>query len=51
LNPSAKLQPALQRMLHDLENDIAAIEEDRRLEPDLRFLLERIHRQAWNLYE
>jgi histidine ammonia-lyase len=51
LNPSAKLQPALQRMLHDLENDIAAIEEDRRLEPDLRFLLERIHSRAWNLYE
>ena len=51
LNPSTILQPALQRMLHDLENDITAIEEDRRLEPDLRFLLERIHSRAWNLYE
>jgi histidine ammonia-lyase len=51
LNPSAKLQPALQRMLHDLENDITAIEEDRRLEPDLRLLMERIHSRAWKLYE
>ena len=51
LNPSTILQPALQRMVHDLENDITAIEEDRRLEPDLRFLLERIHSRAWNLYE
>jgi histidine ammonia-lyase len=51
LNPSLILQPALQRMLHDLENDIAAVEEDRRLEPDLRLLLERIHSRAWKLYE
>jgi histidine ammonia-lyase len=51
LNPSLILQSALQTMLHQLENDIAAIEEDRRLEPDLRLLLERIHSRAWKLYE
>jgi histidine ammonia-lyase len=51
LNPSLILQAAPQRMLHDLENDIAAIEEDRRLEPDLRLLMERIHSRAWKLYE
>jgi histidine ammonia-lyase len=51
LTPSLILQAAPQRMLHDLENDIAAIEEDRRLEPDLRLLMERIHSRAWKLYE
>jgi histidine ammonia-lyase len=51
LNPSLIPQPALQTMLHDLENDIAAIDEDRRLEPDLRLLLERIRSRAWKLYE
>jgi histidine ammonia-lyase len=51
LNPSLKPQAALQRMLRDLENDIAAVEEDRRLEPDLRLLLERIRSRAWKLYE
>jgi histidine ammonia-lyase len=51
LNPSLVLQGPLQRMLRQLENDIAAVDEDRRLEPDLRMLLERIHDRAWNLYE
>jgi histidine ammonia-lyase len=51
LNPSLIPEPALQTMLHDLENDIAAIDEDRRLEPDLRLLLERIRSRAWKLYE
>jgi histidine ammonia-lyase len=51
LNPSLVLQGPLQRMLHQLENDIAAVDEDRRLEPDLRLLLERIHDRAWNVYE
>jgi histidine ammonia-lyase len=51
LNPSLILQAPLQTMLHRLENTIAAIEEDRRLEPDLRLLMERIHSRAWKLYE
>jgi histidine ammonia-lyase len=51
LNPSSIPQAAPQRMLHDLENDIAAIEEDRPLEPDLRLLMERIHSREWKLYE
>jgi histidine ammonia-lyase len=38
-------------MMHQLENDVVALEEDRRLEPDLRLLLERIRSRAWKLYE
>ncbi|MBC7860809.1 MAG: aromatic amino acid lyase, partial [Burkholderiaceae bacterium] len=43
-------QPALAAMQTMLEADIALVEEDRRLEPDLRLLLERIRNQAWGLY-
>jgi histidine ammonia-lyase len=38
-------------MLEWLGADIPVIEEDRRLEPDLRLLLERIRQRAWKLYE
>jgi len=38
-------------MLDTLGADVAVIEEDRRLEPDLRLLLERIRGRAWKLYE
>jgi histidine ammonia-lyase len=34
-----------------LSTDINVIEEDRRLEPDLRLLLERIRGRFWKLYE
>jgi histidine ammonia-lyase len=51
LNTSLIPQTALQNMLDSLENDVPAIEEDRRLEPDLRLLLERIRSRAWKLYE
>jgi histidine ammonia-lyase len=51
LNPSLIPQAALQNMLGSLGNDVPAIEEDRRLEPDLRLLLERIRSRAWMLYE
>ena len=51
LNPAAIPQAALETMLDASGADIAAIEEDRRLEPDLRFLLERIRSRAWKLYE
>lgn len=51
LNSSALPSAPLRAMLHALGADIAVIEEDRRLEPDLRLLVERIHRRAWKLYE
>jgi histidine ammonia-lyase len=38
-------------MMDVLAADIRVIEEDRRLEPDLRLLLERIHARVWKLYE
>lgn len=49
-NPSAALTAPLQEMMSALEADIRPIEEDRRLEPDLRLLLERIRDRNWNLY-
>jgi histidine ammonia-lyase len=51
VNPSASPSPALQGMIDALGADVAVIEEDRRLEPDLRLLLERIRGRAWKLYE
>jgi len=38
-------------MLDALSADVAVVEEDRRLEPDLRLLLERMRARAWKLYE
>jgi histidine ammonia-lyase len=38
-------------MMEALGADIRVIEEDRRLEPDLRLLLERIRGRVWKLYE
>jgi histidine ammonia-lyase len=37
-------------MLDALGQDIAPVEEDRRLDPELRVLLERIRAQCWSLY-
>ncbi len=51
LNWSALPSLALQAMIDALGADIAVIEEDRRLEPVLRLLLERIHSRVWKLYE
>jgi histidine ammonia-lyase len=51
LNPSVAPQAPLEQMLESLGADIPVIEEDRRLEPDLRLLLERIRQRAWKLYE
>ena len=51
LNSSALPSAALQTMIDALSADIAVIEEDRRLEPDLRLLLERIRGRAWKIYE
>jgi histidine ammonia-lyase len=51
LRSAALPSVGLQEMIDQLSVDIAAIEEDRRLEPDLRLLLERIRGRAWKLYE
>ncbi|MGS0744069.1 HAL/PAL/TAL family ammonia-lyase [Glaciimonas sp. GG7] len=50
VDASAQPQQNVQTMLDALGKDIAVIEEDRMLEPDLRLLLERIETKAWNLY-
>jgi histidine ammonia-lyase len=50
LNPAASLSMPLQQMMAALGQDIAPVEEDRRLEPDLRVLLLRIRAQTWALY-
>ena len=44
-------KPPLTSMMGALAADIAVIEEDRKLEADLRLLLERIAGRAWKLYE
>jgi histidine ammonia-lyase len=51
LNRSVAPEPTLKNMMDALGADIAEIEEDRRLEPDLRLLLERIRDRVWKLYE
>ncbi len=50
LHPEVALDTALAHMMGELEADIAPVKEDRRLEPDLRVLIERIRQQAWSLY-
>ena len=51
LNRSVPLGASLTNMVDALSTDINVIEEDRRLEPDLRLLLERIRSRAWKLYD
>jgi histidine ammonia-lyase len=51
MDPSLALQAPLEQMLERLGADIPVVEEDRRLEPDLRLLLERIGCRAWKLYD
>jgi histidine ammonia-lyase len=51
LHGSSLPSAALQGMIDILGADIAVIEEDRHLEPNLRLLLERIRSRAWKLYE
>jgi len=51
LNPRAAFQAPLGDMMDRLAVDIAVIVEDRRLEPDLRLLMERVRGRAWSLYE
>lgn len=45
-----QLSPALTQMMEALAGDVAPVQEDRRLEPDLRLMLERIRLQEWKLY-
>jgi histidine ammonia-lyase len=49
--PDVLPHSALTQMMDALGADVAVVEEDRRLDPDLRLLLERIRSQAWKLYE
>jgi histidine ammonia-lyase len=51
LNPSATIKPAVESMLELLAADVQVIREDRRLEPDLRLLIERIRARTWKLYD
>ena len=51
LNRSPPPGTTLKNMMDALGADISVIEEDRRLEPDLRLLLERIRSRSWKLYE
>lgn len=51
LNPAVAPSTGLQQMLDALSADIPVIIEDRRLETDLRLLLDRIRGRAWKLYE
>jgi histidine ammonia-lyase len=50
VQPDHQVHAALTAMMAELEADVPAIREDRRLEPDLRRLVERIRSQAWSLY-
>lgn len=51
INPSLAPAAPLKAMLDALAVDVAVLEEDRKLEPDLRALIERIRARAWKLYE
>ena len=50
LDPTLSPAPALAQMMTHLRQDIPPIEEDRRLDLELRILLERLHDQCWTLY-
>jgi histidine ammonia-lyase len=51
VNPAVAPEAPLQAMVESIASDVRLIEEDRRLEPDLRVMLERIRARAWTLYE
>ena len=50
VSPELQLHAALAGMQDALAADLPPVEEDRRLEPDLRLMLERIRSQEWDLY-
>jgi len=49
-NPELTLSPAITHMMQALETQIAPIQEDRRLDPELRELLVSMRQQTWALY-
>jgi histidine ammonia-lyase len=49
-NPDMAPHAALAQMQQQLADDIAVVAEDRRLDPELRLLVQRIRNQAWELY-
>ena len=49
-NPDMAPQAALAQMQQLLADDIAVVAEDRRLDPELRMLVQRIRNKAWELY-
>lgn len=51
LNPSVAPEPSVQTMLEELAADVRVIEEDRRLDPDLKLLLQRMRARSWKLYD
>jgi histidine ammonia-lyase len=51
LNRFTNPDTMLRGMMDALSHDIPVIDEDRKLEPDLRLMLERIRGRAWKLYE
>ena len=51
LNPAITPGMTVRDMMDALSRDIPAIDEDRKLEPDLRLMLERIRGRTWKLYE
>jgi len=50
LEPERVLPAPLAEMLAQLGQDIAPVREDRRLDGDLRLLLEQMRAQIWRLY-
>ena len=50
IDGAALAPPALAAMMAALETDIDPVTEDRRLDPELRLLIERIGARAWSLY-
>jgi histidine ammonia-lyase len=50
VNPETPVPAALAQMEEALGLDVAPVAEDRRLEPELRVLIERIRGKAWSLY-
>jgi len=49
-NPAAQAPQALLDMMNALDADVKPVVEDRRLEPELRVLIERIRAKTWGLY-
>ncbi|MES2018967.1 MAG: aromatic amino acid ammonia-lyase [Pseudomonadota bacterium] len=50
VNPATEAPPALMAMMEALDADVKPVVEDRRLEPELRVLIERIRAKTWGLY-